>query len=49
MDDSEVTGGSATSLAEIGGGGGSVELAPVPVVVDEECIEMNAGRVDLGL
>jgi hypothetical protein len=49
VDDSEVIGGSATSLAEIGGGGGRVELAPVPVVVNEECIEMNAGRVDLGL
>jgi len=49
VDDSEFTGGSATSLAEIGGGGGKVELAPVPVAVFEECMEMNGGRVGLGL
>jgi hypothetical protein len=51
VDDSEVMGGSATSEADIGGGGGIVELAlaAVPIVVEnEECIEMNGGRADLG-
>jgi hypothetical protein len=51
VDDSEVMGGSATSEADMGGGGGKVELAlaAVPIVVEnEECIEMNGGRADLG-
>jgi len=50
VEDSEVTGGSATSEAEIGGGGGIAEVAPVLVVLEmtEECIDTKGGRVDLG-